>query len=234
MKLEAFIKANDALYEEWFAFYGGQAGDNHFIYDGATDPAQWLASPWKIMCLLREAHGGGVWNHAERIKECGGMLLVGSNANPATHHRVLEWLYAIESTLNRQPLDMENERRNDYPNARQTMMRSAWVNIKKANGVSSSSSKDLSQVVRRDAVFLRRQIDLLRPKIILTGNIYGIVRGELFPDSQHADGTASGFSFQQSNGRIIMDYFHPTRQSKESYKEIIREVESIQRMGLLP
>lgn len=235
MTLDEFNKTNNALRNEWFASYGGDAGDHDFIYDGATDPAQWLASPWRIMCLLKEAHGGGRWNHAEGIKEGGGMLKVGGTAKQATHYRMLEWLYAIETTLNHKPVDIEYERMNDYTNARQTMMRSAWVNIKKADGEAQSNNNDLTQVVKRDAMFLRRQLDLLNPKIILCGNIYGIVQGELFPDGQPVVGTASGFSSRQNNGRIIMNWFHPAaRKNKDAtYKEIISEVESLQKMKLL-
>ena len=211
------------LREEWFNSYGKLDAD--FIYDGATNPALWIASRWRIMCLLKEAHGGGCWNHAEAINEHNGLLRVGGTANQATHNRMVEWLYAIESTLEQKPADVENDRTRNYTEARETMMRSAWVNIKKSDGVAYSNNNDLHQVLKRDAPFLRRQIELLSPRFILCGRTFGIVKDELFPNCERIPNTK--FSYRQGQGRIIFDYYHPARQSRESYKDFVEEVKKL-------
>lgn len=106
------------------------------------------------------------------------------------------------------------------------MLRSAWVNLKKANGVAYSDHDDLCSVVKRDAEFLRRQIALLDPRIIMCGYTFGIVRGVLFPDARKIDGT--DFSYFTTEGRLVLDYYHPGRKSLESYAPLIAELKRIQ------
>jgi hypothetical protein len=223
MTTQEFIEADKALRDDWFASYGQP--DIDFVYDGATDPEKWLSSPWRIMCLLKEAHGGGQYNHAEYILKDNGLLRVGGTAKQDTHNRMIEWIYSIEATLMGTPFDVEGDRSLDYPKARLTMLRSAWVNIKKANGVPYSDGRDLYEVAKRDAAYLRRQMALLDPKIVLCGYTFGIVRDTLFPDAERITGTE--FSYRTHGGRIILDYYHPGRKSRESYRQLIAEVEKV-------
>ncbi len=215
--------------EEWFNSYKNP--DIDFIYDGATDPTLWIESRWRIMCLLKEAHGGGKWNHAEAIKEADGLLRVGGTANQATHYRMIEWLHAIECTLDQADPNIEKDRKEDYREARKTMLRSAWVNIKKANGVATSDYDDLNHVVKKDARFLRQQIDLLSPRLILCGNTFGLVKDELFPGYKRIPG--ADCSYHQGQDRIMIDYWHPARKSKDSWKPLVEEIRSIRKAGFL-
>ena len=218
------FKADDRiLEEEWFASYENSELD--FIYDGATDPVKWLESPCKIMCLLKEAHGGGQWNHAAAILKDEGMLRVGGSANQALHYRMVEWLYAFESTLMGIPIDVETDRSEDYEACRLTMLRSAWVNIKKAEGTAYSDNGNLRAVAERDAKYLKKQISLLSPKFVLCGYTFGTVRDLLFPDAQKIAGTA--FSHITTSGMILVDYCHPGRKARESYKPLVEEARRI-------
>jgi hypothetical protein len=223
------IHCDSLLRDEWFNSYG--QADIDFIYDGATDPFRWITSRWRIMCLLKEAHGGGIWNHAEEIKNCNGLLRVGGSANQAVHYRMVEWLYAIESTLEQKSIDVENDRSQNYPGARETMLRSAWVNIKKADGVPYSNNNNLHQVIKRDAPFLRRQIEMLNPRLILCGKTFDIVKDELFQGCERIPNTE--FSYHQDGRRIILDYIHPGRKARDSYKLLIEEVKRIRQAGML-
>lgn len=223
MTVNDLKEADEQLRAEWFASYANPKID--FIYDGATYPTQWLSSPWRIMCLLKEAHGGGQWNHAKGIYNDNGLLRVGGSANQALHYRMVEWLYAVESTLMGAPFNIDSDRAEDYKHARITMLRSAWVNIKKANGVAYSDNNDLRAVVKRDADFLKRQLKLLSPRIIVCGRTFGLVRDTLFPASQKITGAA--FSYSTADGVIIMDYYHPARKPRYSYWQLAEEIKRI-------
>jgi hypothetical protein len=223
MTTHDFIEADRKLHAEWFASYGD--ADIDFIHDGATESERWLSSPWRIMCLLKEAHGGGQWNHADAILKDDGLLRVGGTANQAIHYRMVEWIYAVEATLTGAPFSIESDRSDNYRGARATMLRSAWVNIKKANGIAYSNNSDLNAVVRRDGDYLRRQVSLLAPKIVLCGYTFGLVRESLFPDAAKISDTE--FSYCTANGVIIIDYYHPGRKSRESYVPLVEEVSRI-------
>jgi hypothetical protein len=229
MTTAEMIQNDTVLQREWFSSYESDQID--FIYDGATVPDQWVKSPWRIMCLLKEAHGGGVWNHAEAIREDGGLLRVGGTANQAVHYRMVEWLAAIESSLEGAPIDIEADREEDYPKARATMLRSAWVNVKKVDGLPYSNAGDLHTVATRDADFLKRQMDLLNPRVIVCGATFGIVREILFPGSERIAGTE--FSYRSPSGIVLIDYGHPGRKARESYQPLIEEIKCIQSAGYL-
>jgi len=143
---EELMQANQILKDEWFCSFREDNID--FIYDGATNPAEWIKSPWRIMCLLQEAQGGGHWNHAEAINSDNGLLRVGGTANQSVPNRMVEWLYAIESTLEGVPIDVETDREQDHCEARKTMLRSAWVNIKKVNGLPYSDNNNLYKSIK--------------------------------------------------------------------------------------
>jgi len=228
MTPKQFLEVDRSLKSDWFASYGNP--DIDFIYDGATDPNKWLTSPIRLMCLFKEAHGGGRWNHAEAILGDNGLLRVGGTANQAMHNRTVEWLYAIESVFLGNRPDIEGDRSQNYKNARETMLRSAWVNIKKAEGIAYSNSGDLHSVAKRDADYLRRQLALLDPKVVLCGYTFGVVREVLFPDAKKIAETE--FSYRTTNGRIIIDYYHPGRKSRESYGPLIDEVQRIVASGV--
>lgn len=219
MTASEFKNLDQHLEHEWLASYGNPEID--FIYDGATDPVRWLESPLRIMCLLKEAHGGGQWNHAAGILKDEGLLRVGGTANQAVHYRMIEWLYAFESTLLGLSFNVEADRSENYPKARQTMLRSAWVNIKKADGIAYSDNGNLREIALRDGSFLRRQVALLAPRFVICGYTYGTVQDVLFPGAQKIAGT--DFSYSTPDGLVVVDFYHPGRKSRESYSLLAEE-----------
>lgn len=217
------------LESEWFASYGDETID--FIYDGPTDYEAWIRNPLRILCLFKEAFGGGRWNHAHAIKQDNGLFRVSGGANQAMHYRTIEWLYALEKAILGEPFDVDHERANDYPAAREVMLRSAWVNIKKANGLSKSNYANLSEVLVRDHAFLAKQIELLNPKIVLCGNTFSVAKPFLFADAERIAGT--DFSHITPSGVIVIDAYHPGRKPKESYLSIVSEARKILGSGAL-
>ena len=226
--LQQFFAENAKLREEWRLSYGD--GDVDFIYDGPTDPVGWFGGEERILCLLKEAHGGGEWDQAEAIRNDGGLLRVGGTASQATQNRVVEWLYAIDCALNGKRVDIGADRCAGYPEARAVMLRSAGINIKKAGGVSKSDADDLRGVVERDIRFLRRQFELLSPRIVLCCGTFNLVKDLLFPGLQKIDG--SEFSYR-TGSVVVIDYRHPARAACQSYEPLIEEIERIKRAGAL-
>ena len=226
--LQQFLSDYAELREEWRRSYGD--GPVDFICDGPPDPTLWFNGSERILCLLKEAHGGGEWDQAEAIRNHGGLLRVGGTASQATQNRVVEWLYAIDGALNGKRVDIGADRCAGYPEARAIMLRSAWINIKKANGVSKSDVQDLRGVVDRDIRFLRRQFELLSPCIVLCCRTFNLVKDLLFPGLQKIDGAK--FSYR-SGSVVIIDYMHPARAPRKTYEPLIEEIERIKKAGAL-
>lgn len=227
-KLDTFISDDVKLNEDWRQSYGPNY--ENFIYDGAIDPSLWLASKTRILCILKEAHGNGHWNYAETTRNNGGLLRVKRPASQATQNRMVEWVYALDGSLSQEGADVEEDRRNGYKAAKSVMLRSALINIKKADGVSRSSAKNLHAVANRDAVFIKRQIKLLSPTIILCCGTFPFIARSILPDHSAIRGTQ--FSFQ-SEGLPIIAVRHPGFASLQSYKPLAEEVMRIKSSGFL-
>ena len=56
--------------EEWCLSYGDCES---FIGDGPIDPERWFNKGDRILCLLKEPHGGDHWDLAVNIREHGGL-----------------------------------------------------------------------------------------------------------------------------------------------------------------
>jgi hypothetical protein len=189
--------------------------------DGATDLSLWVAESVRILVLLKEAYGGDQWDHADGIRKDKGLMKVGGSANPAVQYRAAEWLLAISSSLSGAPFDVELERTYDFKNCRSVMMRSAWVNIKKAEGIAYSNAKDLDAVIERDGKFLARQIKLLEPTIVLCGGTFELVMKHLFTTAVKMPKT--NFTFLSGSVKIL-NYRHPARASRDTCQDLFNEV----------
>ena len=90
----------------------------------------------------------------------------------------------------------------------------AVINIKKSNGQSQSDDKELAAYAEADQDFLRRELDIINPDIILCGNTGDCLR-TILGDSWKDNETAMTM-FGQWNGKLVIDYYHPASQFPQS------------------
>jgi hypothetical protein len=95
-----------------------------------------------------------------------------------------------------QPLDPEA--------IRESLLASAVVNVKKSNGTSRSEEKDIARYVRADAGFLARQIEIIDPDVIVSGNVW---YEALFPGAIRVHDLVLVWK-----DRWIIDFWHPANQ----------------------
>ena len=220
---------SEKLKSKWKAERFDQKNDGCFVWDGIVDYAQWLENDTKLMFLFKEAfskNGETEWNIAtEGIAAHGGIFYVGNQANQAMQYRVAEWAYAVESAMNgKKELKHQDATANNRENSRKAMLKSAWVNIRKIDGVARSNDKVLASIAQRDKHLLSEQIDLINPNIILCGGTFGIVEGTLFQNAERIKETEFCYEW---NGRLIIKFRHPGRAAITTFLTIFEDLNRI-------
>lgn len=201
----------DALMGQWNATHK-ERGTKCFISDGAVNAAAYEAASPRICFFLKEAYSkdsDSDWSLTEWLS--GGAMTRMWGA-------VAEWTYGLSRTtalyIPKRPQLSHEEKT--------TLLRSiAVVNVKKSGGVSASDYTDLLEHAIEDRFFLRCELDILQPKVIVCGNNSSLLRllygASLSNGKVGQDGDIS-YSFMHQNGyafaeeKIILDFYHPANQ----------------------
>jgi hypothetical protein len=228
MNKEQFELKNEELRTEWFKLLTPE--DKGFIWDGIIDYEKWINYDLKLAFILKEAYSGHnepSWNIAQAYAEDDGLFYVGNNANQSTHYRIVEWAYAIDAALHGRKLGTREEAKsNNYSACREVMLASAYINLKKIDGKSSSNDQNLITILKRDKDLLNKQLDLIKPNILLFGSTFtNISKDILFADAVKIQGTTRCYD---NDGILLIDFLHPTRCYTQSFDDLYAEVSKIE------
>ncbi|MBQ3048774.1 MAG: hypothetical protein IJC94_02345, partial [Oscillospiraceae bacterium] len=151
----------DSLFEEW------RKNRSCFVTDGIVDEQEYLNSPRKILFLLKEVNGGEKWNLCEFLKD---------GAKSQTWNNVARWtkgIFEIEREIPWSEFDSGEEQNERI--RKEMLAKICVVNIKKAPGGNTSIKDEIDNAAEQDADFLKRQINIYNPEIIVcggTGTVY--------------------------------------------------------------
>lgn len=204
--------------------------DNCIVWDGIINYDEWFKNNLKIMFLLKEAFSKNnetEWNIAEAINEDNGIFYVGNQANQAMQNRVAEWAYAVDEGINDNSITKEEALNKHREKPRKSMLKAAWVNIKKIDGIQYSNSTDLTTFVKRNNKLLKEQIGLINPNIILCGGTFNLAKKELFENSfSKIKGTEYCYDW---NGKLLIKFRHPSRAAVSTMFDINNDIQKIAR-----
>ena len=145
-------KELNALFSEWKQKYPKYKGK--FISDGIIDEDEYNLANKKILFIAKEANSP---NQSAGDFRTWWPKGVRDNFS----YRLCEWAYGILKDF--PPLEDMDKDRASY------IKKIAFMNLKKIGGGSTVDYKALSQVVTDEAQFIKRQIDIIRPQIIVGG-----------------------------------------------------------------
>lgn len=139
------------LFEEWKI----KQGHSYFITDGVFDEEEWERQTCKILYVLKEAN----W---ENVNEdlCQFLLSEPSSSYWKTWNNVARWTKAI----------LEG---GDYPEKVSKADKTYWLrkvaamNLKKVGGDAVAENDIIYSYAQRDSKYLKRQIELYEPDIII-------------------------------------------------------------------
>jgi hypothetical protein len=168
-----------------------------FIKDGLFDEDRWSQSQRNILFFYKEAYTGpGGYDDLRK--------LIGDWNGPkyAMWERTAEIAHLLQN--------ITNESYPSWSQAKQctkdALFSSGAINLKKSGGKSVSSDIDLLDYVKSDYDLLKRQIEIIRPDIVVMGSIKELVDNNIIELGKAID--ESGRIFK--NGEtIFIDYWHP-------------------------
>jgi hypothetical protein len=150
---------HEDLLTEW------AARPNHreqaFISDGIIDPHRWEKAPRRVLFLLKEAYGFATSSDLRRA------LLEEWDDTAGPTIRKASYLAFAAHHANEQGVPEFPESLDDGP--REAFLASGLMNVKKSNGQNPSEDDDIAFYMREDARLIERQVELIRPEIVICG-----------------------------------------------------------------
>ncbi len=153
----------DNLLKEWKLKYP----DSVFISDGIVNKEKWKTQKVRPLFLLKEAYGGD--SDWDLIDDYLSNFINDSDNTPIksrTWRRVVQWTHGIfntnKTTLAQLPSSFSE-------NSAEWLNSIAVVNVKKVNGKRYSIMTNINKYAESDRAFLKRQIELIDPTVIICG-----------------------------------------------------------------
>ena len=210
-KIEYEKKIN-ALFEKWKqARPEYEVEGKRFTIDGIADYDAWEKSKPKILFLLKE-------NHDEEYEPCWGITVDSKpwSLNIARWRQILIELFR----------DISKEISFEIVDLPETIDDIAMVEVKKLNeGKKVSSNSDIMKYAKRDNKFLKEQIDLINPQVVLcgnTGDFYDIIYADdsSCKESERLSPDLSKCACWKYHDRLIIDFYHPSTRSDARAREL--------------
>lgn len=142
-----------ALFQEWKR----EKGYDRFIQDGVFDEDTWMAQEPKITFVLKDAD----WPNGDGSL-CWNLIWKPDPQNWKTWNNVARWTKALLEG-GEYPGYISRETRIAY------LKMVSFLNLKKTGGGSENDAGALWKAASEDAAFIRRQLLLYRPDIIICG-----------------------------------------------------------------
>ena len=224
----------DDLFNRW------EKQENHdyetFVRDG------FISSKWgskkKILFILKEAYlkrdkDGKVENCEHDVRDWLSNeegfydLLDGKYKN--FWRRIVEWTYCINETDTTKiaPFPSDLFEKTNKKVAADFANSIAIMNLKKSDGKTVSNKKDIRQYVKNDSEFIKRQIELISPDIIVCGHILDILDKNVYNSeikSRKCDDWFYNTKKMIGRNTIVIDYYHPSAWSTKIKNWIDPEV----------
>lgn len=205
---ERYLELNKQLFDEWKSARDYKL----FCNDGILGkPDIWYQSDLRIMFLLKESNDG--------FRDIIGNVASAADADKGSAKQFWPnlgwWTYAIKEVFagNAPTFPSKEELLSEKCNYGK-IEPAAYVNVKKnAENQKVSNKCDLEKYARRDREFLKRQIELINPNVVvccgtdfLYRDIYSIYTAE---DKNNFTDFELWRICHLHNDRLVIDFYHP-------------------------
>lgn len=194
------------------------------ITDGVVDIDLYLASQPKIMWILKEPPGD-----IEDGRLCGGwsmtkhVLAAGKFGNKPPFAPIAYVTYAV---FNQYPKWSQMKYVSEDPKVRESVKRIAYINISKMPALQTSGGTDFSIHYRQNRHLLCKQIDGIKPDVIIGGNTLPFFFSDLQLDASRFTKQGSA-SFCVQDSRLYIDAYHPSQWNVVDKEDYIDDIVAI-------
>jgi len=205
-----YVSAAADLFTRW----RGSSSDfqDHFVEDGIIDPGKWVQADTRILFILRETNGYRKSIAALIHKACTTHPSSGLWDRP-TFHNIGRWAYGLRHTTGSTLSDFDVA----HKNRKTALLACAFMNLKKTTG-GARATEAVEQAAARDADFLREQIELINPRVVVCGGTYKAIKKHLYPAIQKV-----GARVHEVDGRLFINAHHPSylKKTTEMYEDVV-------------
>jgi hypothetical protein len=193
------MEAHENLLSEWrdLEHHVGKG----FILDGIIDPIRWSAASRRVLLLLKEAYDEPGVTEGYDLRTVIRDRWKGPKYN--IWWKAAYWCFGAHANDGFPEMPADDAA---YSGASEALLSSAIANVKKSNGRSESSDEEIAQYARRDGDYLKRQVELIDPGIVICGNTWAAVR-HLWPAARKVIDLV-----WENDGTLIVDFWHPANQ----------------------
>ncbi|MBS3914327.1 MAG: hypothetical protein KG003_07495, partial [Bacteroidetes bacterium] len=113
-----------------------------------------------------------------------------------------------------------------YEEAYHSLRHTAFMNVKKTGGKGFSNALEMIEYTKKHFENIRTEIDIIDPKLIITGFSWPNLRDAVFPDVVHKDWLNTGYNVfwnMDRSDRIILDFYHPSSRIPETVSYVMLE-----------
>ena len=184
---------------------------NCFIQDGIIDPERWSKAKRKILFINKEAHDGEIPDpDGFDLRK---IILKTRNGVPTrgTYKVVATWAYALHNASANPADPFPSWHKIDQDLQREALLSCAVMNIKKSRGKTSSLHNDLETFVKEDGLFIKKQVDLINPDIIVCGHVWYLIQ-HLWSDCRQVYDDVFEV---EADGRTFIAFWHPANHAPE-------------------
>lgn len=163
----------EALFAEWKKLVLDEA--DHFVEDGIIDPEMWNQASKKILFILKETNDfkgsiSKLIHDASTIRPQSGLW------GSPTFHNIGRWAYGL---LNYPQSVSAYKIANN--NRKKAVLSCSFINLKKTTG-GRTATKTVDESAKKYSSYLRRQIEIIDPDIIVFGGTYQIVKDNVIQE----------------------------------------------------
>jgi hypothetical protein len=215
---------HELLLDKWAAqtHHSGKG----FVRDGIIDMQRWVEKNVKILFLLKEAYSDPSKPFDWDLR----VLLRDEWKGPkgVLFWNAAYWAYLIHKMRNESTTPPLPNSSDHYVSLTNALLSTAVVNVKKSSGQPYSDIDEIKHYAQLDSEFLKLQIDIIDPTIIVCGSTWNSVK-HIWPD------TVQVYDLVWTNNTcIFIDFWHPANQfpsqlNYHSLADILRSSGALQK-----
>lgn len=185
---------------------------DHFVEDGIIDPARWAQAGTRVLFVLRETNGYR-GNIAALIHKACTTHPSSKLWDRPTFHNVGRWAHGLLHAGDANFPTFEDA----HKSRKTALLACAFINLKKTTG-GARATNAVEHAAARDAIFLREQIELVDPRIVVCGGTYRAIKQHVYPAIRRV-----GPRVHEAGGRIFINANHPSylKKTAEMYDDVV-------------
>lgn len=183
----------------------------HFNRDGIISSEHWDNVDVKVLFILKETNKAKQ-NVVDAIRRA---LVTKSSGwwRGKVLRRVGRWAYGLINYSGTVPSFKDAK-----AYGKDTTWNIAYINMRKTAGGSRTNKKSFDVHVKEYAPYIRRQIELINPDIIVLGGTFKVMRKHIFPELEHVSNR-----IHKHKDTIFINAYHPAAilKAEELYYQVL-------------